>query len=26
LGNDLHQAKYFFQEEVIPSLISWFFH
>jgi len=22
LGNDLHQAKYFFQEEVIPSLMS----
>jgi hypothetical protein len=22
LGNDLHQAKYFFQEEVIPILIS----
>jgi hypothetical protein len=22
LGNDLHQAKYFFQEEVIPSLMG----
>jgi hypothetical protein len=22
LGNDLHQVKYFFQEEVIPSLMS----